>query len=434
MAAEGEVSMHYTTDDALSLVGFGRFQTLVLAYSGLGWIAEAFEIMLLSFVGPAVEADWGISGAEQGLISSAVFAGMLIGSIAGGLIADRYGRRVCPCCQKRYLDGCFPCLLDCGNNIGGSSCAIMPVLGWRWLLALSSAPCFVLLIFFPLTPESPRYLCSRGRTMDATVILERIARMNKGTLPPGVLIFRPEKHVDNNLGTSETALLIAEDNTGIEEDTSSKSSGIVAFQALWSYDLIRSTFLLWFIYLANYFTYYGVILLTSELSNGKRRCASVRTHLMQPNSGNLYRDVLVTSLAEFPGLLLAALLVDRIGRKRSMGGMLLLCGVFLAPLSLQLGEGLVTTLLFCARTCIMGSFAVLYVYTPELYPAPSRNTGVGITSSLGRIGSIVSPLVIVGLLESCRRKEAVFVVDLVLFLAGVACALLPRETKGCQIQ
>jgi len=175
--------------------------------------------------------------------------------------------------------------------------AVMPVLGWRWLLALSSTPCFGLLIFFPLTPESPRYLCSRGRTMDATVILERIARMNKGTLPPGVLTYRPENHVDNNLGTPETALLIVEDNAGIEEDISSKSSGIVAFQALWSYDLIRSTFLLWFIYLANYFTYYGVILLTSELSNGRRTCASVRTHLMQPNSGNLYRDVLVTSLA-----------------------------------------------------------------------------------------------------------------------------------------
>jgi len=38
------------------------------------------------------------------------------------------------------------------------------------------------------------------------------------------------------------------------------------------------------------------------------------------------------------------------------------------------------------------------------------------------------------LLESCRRKEAVFVIDLVLFLAGVTCALFPRETKGCQIQ
>lgn len=172
----------------------------------------------------------------------------------------------------------------------------MPVLGWRWLLALSSAPCFFLLIFFPLTPESPRYLCARGRTMDATVILERIARMNGGALPPGILIYTPEKLVDNNHGTSETALLIAENNAGIEGDTSPKTSAIVAFQALWSYDLRRSTFLLWFLYLANFFAYYGIILLTSELSNG-RRCASVRTYLVQPKSSNLYRDVLLTSLA-----------------------------------------------------------------------------------------------------------------------------------------
>lgn len=269
--------------------------------------------------------------------------------------------------------------------------------------------------------------------MDATVILERVARMNKGTLPPGILICTPEKRIDNNL-TSETALLVAEDNAGIEENRSSNTSDVLAFQALWSYDRIRSTFLLSFIYLANNFAYYGVISLTSELSNGRRTCASSKTHLMQPNSGNLYKNVLVTSLAEFPGLLLAALLVDRIGRKKSMGGMLLMCGAFLGPLSVQLGEGLVTTLLFCARTCTMGSFAVLYVYTPELYSALSRNIGVGITSSLGRIGSIVSPPIVLGLLESCHQKEAVFVMDLVLFLAGVTCALFPRETKGCQIQ
>ncbi|CAL5083594.1 unnamed protein product [Urochloa decumbens] len=317
MVSEGEAATHYTTDDALTRIGFGRFQTLVLVYSGLGWVAEAFEIMLLSFVGPAVEAEWGVSGAEQGLISSVVFAGMLIGSIAGGLIAA---------------------------DAAGGLVSYSP----QWSLAYFA---------------------------------------------------------------------------GTEENTSSKTSDIVALQALSSYDLIRSTFLLWFLYLANYFAYYGVILLTSELSNGRRRCAS-GSHLMQPKSSDLYRDVLLTSLAEFPGLLLAALLVDRIGRKKSMGGMLLMCGAFLAPLSVQLGEGLVTTLLFCARTCIMGSFAVLYVYTPELYSASTRNTGVGITSSLGRIGSIASPLVTLGLLESCHQKEAVY---------GVTCALFPRETKGCQI-
>ncbi|WVZ66420.1 hypothetical protein U9M48_015637 [Paspalum notatum var. saurae] len=416
MAGSGELSTYYTTDDALSLVGFGRFQAFVLAYSGLGWVAEAFEIMLLSFVGPAVEAEWGVSGAEQGLISSVIFAGMLIGSVAGGLIADRCGRRT-GFLFTAMVTGIFGLLsafspnyasllalrFIVGVGLGAGhvlstwfiefvpaakrgtwmvvfhvswtvgtvleallAWAVMPVLGWRWLLALSSAPCIVLLVFFPLTPESPRYLCSRGRTMDATVILERIARVNKGTLPPGILIYTPEKNVDSNLGTSESPLLLAEDNTGIEEDRSSMTSDVLTFQALWSYDLMRSTFLLCFMYVANYFAYYGVILLTSELSNGRRACASSRTHLMKPNSDNLYRDVLVTSLAEFPGLLLAGLLVDRIGRKTSMGGMLLMCGAFLAPLSVKLEEGLVTTLLFCARTCIMGSFAVLYVYTPEV--------------------------------------------------------------------
>ncbi|KAF0905928.1 hypothetical protein E2562_008953 [Oryza meyeriana var. granulata] len=313
--------------------------------------------------------------------------------------------------------------------------AVMPVLGWRWLLALSSAPCFVLLVFFPLTPESPRYLCSVGRTMDATVILEKIARMNSSSLPPGILTYGPKKKADKRLDNSETALLITEEgNSGIDENSSSKPTGINAPREFWSHDLIRSTFLLWFIYLANYFAYYGIILLTSELSNHQSWCTSVGTNFMQSKDVNLYRDLLVTSLAEFPGLVLAALMVDRIGRKVSLVIMLLMCCVFLAPLAVHLGQGSVTTLLFCARTCIMGSFAVLYVYTPEIYPASSRNTGVGITSSLGRIGSIISPLVTVGLLENCHQKEAVYFMDLMLFLAAVACTLIPLETKGCQIQ
>uniref|UniRef100_A0A0E0LMG2 Major facilitator superfamily (MFS) profile domain-containing protein n=1 Tax=Oryza punctata TaxID=4537 RepID=A0A0E0LMG2_ORYPU len=82
----------YTTDDALTWAGFGRFQALVLAYACVGWVAEAMEVMLLSFVGPSVKAEWGVSGAAEGLVSSVVFAGMLIGACLGGLISDRYGR------------------------------------------------------------------------------------------------------------------------------------------------------------------------------------------------------------------------------------------------------------------------------------------------------------------------------------------------------
>lgn len=45
-------------------------------------------------------------------------------------------------------------------------------------------------------------------------------------------------------------------------------------------------------------------------------------------------------------------------------------------------------------------------------------------------GSIIAPFMITALLENHRQKEAVLSMDLLLFLAGLACTLFPHETKG----
>ena len=39
-------------------------------------------------------------------------------------------------------------------------------------------------------------------------------------------------------------------------------------------------------------------------------------------------------------------------------------------------------------------FTVIYLYTAELNPTPIRNTAVGVASMMGRIGGIVSPLLV----------------------------------------
>jgi MFS family permease len=163
--------------------------------------------------------------------------------------------------------------------------AIMPILGWRWLLALSSTPCFILLIFSSVIPESPRYLCARGKISEAMLVLERIARMNNKALPPGTVTSEP-KRIDDNYDLSvTTVLLMTEDR--FDDDTSTKSNSKNIFKAFWSRDLIRPTLLLWLVHFASYFAYYGVVYLISELSSGRS----------QPKDSSLYRNVLVTSFA-----------------------------------------------------------------------------------------------------------------------------------------
>ena len=89
----GDQGYTYTLDEALSIMGFGKFQVGVFAYAGLGWVAEAMEMMLLSFVGPAIQPEWGLTSSEESLISTVAFFGMLVGAYLWGVVSDSYGRK-----------------------------------------------------------------------------------------------------------------------------------------------------------------------------------------------------------------------------------------------------------------------------------------------------------------------------------------------------
>lgn len=83
----------FMLDDAIEQVGFGKYQRWLLAYAGMSWTAEAMEMMLLSFVGPAVQVEWQLTGREESLIASVVFGGMMIGAYSWGALSDAKGRR-----------------------------------------------------------------------------------------------------------------------------------------------------------------------------------------------------------------------------------------------------------------------------------------------------------------------------------------------------
>jgi MFS family permease len=73
--------------------GFGRFQWFMLVFAGFSWMCDALEVMLLSFLGPAVECEWNLGPAQIGALTSVVFAGMCIGGPLWGCISDGFGRK-----------------------------------------------------------------------------------------------------------------------------------------------------------------------------------------------------------------------------------------------------------------------------------------------------------------------------------------------------
>ncbi|KAJ6878516.1 hypothetical protein NC652_032129 [Populus alba x Populus x berolinensis] len=239
---------------------------------------------------------------------------------------------------------------------------IMPRLNWRWLLALSALPSFPLLLFYFMTPESPRYFCLKGQKIDALSVLNKIAKQNGKELPPGVLATDNEIEAQGkNLpteGTEEVALPSATPLNWKDSDMGVFKSLLM----LLSPKLIRSTVLLWVVFFGNAFSYYGLVLLTTELNNRSNTCHHTKAQ-SQGSSDVAYKEVLIAS---FAGLIVSALIVDRIGRKLSMAVLFFVSCIFLLPLVVHQSPSVTTVLLFGARICITGTFTIVFIYAPEV--------------------------------------------------------------------
>ena len=262
---DGDDGSRWTVTEAIDASGFGRFQLMMLLFTGLAWMGDAMEMMLLSFLGPSVRCEWGVSPTQEGRLTSVVFVGMLFGAPTWGVVADARGRRVAFFATTiitfvaglasafspsfgfllfaRTLVGfglggvptafaLFMEFLPAGNRgkwlvaievfwtLGsvveaGLAWAILPKHSWRVLLLASTAPLALLLCVMWIVPESPHYLAAKGDAAGAAETLRRVSRANgrNGRLPRGVL----------KMPAAETSGGISVVEDGNAEDTSASN-------------------------------------------------------------------------------------------------------------------------------------------------------------------------------------------------------------------
>lgn len=120
-----------------------------------------------------------------------------------------------------------------------------------------------------------------------------------------------------------------------------------------------------------------------------------------------------------------------IGRKGTMAVSTLISGVFLYLFTLSSAPGYQT---FCSSVESFFQnvmYGVLYAYTPEVFPAPSRGTGTGIASLLNRIAGLAAPIV-AAQTGALHPSVPILAAGACYLAASVAMILLPIETRGKQ--
>jgi Na+/melibiose symporter-like transporter len=80
-------------DDAIEMLGMGTFQYQILLAAGLCFMADAMEVLLLSFLATILKYEWDLTERQTDTIISVVFAGALLGTLILSPLGDVWGRR-----------------------------------------------------------------------------------------------------------------------------------------------------------------------------------------------------------------------------------------------------------------------------------------------------------------------------------------------------
>ncbi len=460
-----------SVSERLDALPFTRRHGKVLTGSGIGWALDAMDVGLISFIIAALVEHWGISRGESGLIASIGFAGMAVGASLGGLLADRLGRRqvfaitllvyglatgasalaggLALLLALRFLVGLglgaeLPVastyvsefaparirgrvivILEAFWAVGWTAAALIGYFvvplgpdGWRWAFALGALPAVYALIVRWGLPESPRWLVKRGRIAEAERIVADFERSAGGASPAraGGSAIRDDGSSGPAPDPSPArAQAPAQASAPAQAPALARGGRLVA---LWSREFRMRTLSIWAVWFCVNFAYYGAFIWIPSI-------------LVDAGFGLVrsFGFTLLITLAQLPGYAVAAWVIEKWGRRLTLSVFLVGSAASAVVFGTVHTEGAIIASGMALSFFNLGAWGALYAVTPELYPTSLRGTGAGWAAGVGRIASIVAPLVVPVMLVA-GGSALTFGVFAVFFVVAAAAAWGLIEHRG----
>jgi putative MFS transporter len=385
----------------------------LLGIAGTGWMFDALDVGMLSFIIAALKVQWNLSTEQMGWIGSINSIGMAVGALIFGLMADRIGRKNVFIFTLLLFSICsglsaFTASLSAfmilrfliGMGLGGElpvastlvsesvptdsrgrivvllesfwavgwilsaviSYFVIPAYGWRIAMLISAIPAFYTIYLRLGLPDSPRYTSLKPK--EKVTVAESLAK-------------------------------------------------------LFSKDNARQTVVLWILWFCVVFSYYGMFLWLPSVMVMKG-FSLIKS----------FEYVLIMTIAQLPGYFTAAWFIEKFGRKFVLVVYLIGTAISAWLFGTAGSIALLMTSGILLSFFNLGAWGALYAYTPEQYPTNIRGSGAGMAAAIGRVGGVLGPLLVGYFVAQKTSISMIFTIFCISVLIGAFTVLVGgKETK-----
>lgn len=394
------IDVHKVADEAK----FNKFHAKVLAWCFLIIIIDGYDIAVAGAALPSIMTGMGVNASTAGFMASSALFGMMFGAIFLGALSDKIGRRltiaICVFLFSVFtaaagltndpitfsimrfiaglgIGGVMPNIVAqmteyspkkirslmttfmfSGYAIGGILAAVIGKqfiveFGWQVVFFAAGVPVLLLPFILKSMPESLAYLLKRQNQQDLRKVVTDI---------------NPQLQLNESVEFTQTIKADNEHNPMVQLFKEGRS---------------QSTLMFWIAYFTGLFMVYA-------LSTWLTKLMAMSGYTL----GSALSFVIALNVGAVIGAIGGGWLADRFHIKWVLVSMYALGSVFLYMMTLQMPTEILYFNIAMVGACTTGAQIVAYAYCGQFYPSGIRSTGIGMAAGIGRMGAILSPVLI----------------------------------------